>query len=383
MNKYFLRTPVGVKDYTLNTMEKKNKIETTLRELYLNSGYNLVETPTFEYIDVFQNGEMQMPELYKFINNQGEILALRSDLTKSIARVVSTETKNILFPQRFCYVANCFRYPKVYQGRLHEFTQAGVELIGCDGLYADYEIVSLAVKSLDSVLNSYKLHISSTEFFNNYLDDLKVDEKLKEEILFQIQKKNVVKIKQLLNEKEFEIVSLITESIGKIELLKKIKEKIVNQKTMDSLCKLEKLYYLLEKNKLEKNVFFDFSVLSFGTYYTGLTLQGYTKGVGTPILDGGRYDNLIGNFGEKKSAIGFAIDVNEIIDKTYLTYEKELVLLFSKNKENLTSEKGLISLEETLEDAMKYGIINNIKTLVDYDNKKTYVLKEGVYIWQE
>lgn len=380
-----LKTPVGLKDYLLKDMEKKNKIETVLKELFLNSGYNLVETPTLEYADVFTTN-MQDQTLYKLINKDGEVLALRSDVTKAIARVVSTETKDFVFPQRFCYITNTFRYPKAYQGKQHEFTQAGVELIGCNGIYADYEIVSLAVKSLNSVLSDYKLYISSTEFFNNYLDELNIDNKLRGKILEQIKNKNVVKIKELLDKSSYEILSLIIEAIGKKDLLLKIKSIISGKKTLESLEKLEKLYDLLEKNGLEKNVYFDFSILSFGNYYTGITLQGYTKGIGTPILEGGRYDIQIQAEDALKDACGFAINVNDLISKTKLTYERDITLLYSNNKELLFEQVydgSFASLEKSLEDAFKYALSNNIKTVIDIDNNKRYVLKEGEYVCQE
>lgn len=380
-----LKTPVGLKDYLLKDMEKKNKIETVLKELFLNSGYNLVETPTLEYADVF-TANMQEQTLYKLINKDGEVLALRSDVTKAIARVVSTETKDFVFPQRFCYITNTFRYPKAYQGKQHEFTQAGVELVGCNGIYADYEIVSLAVKSLNSVLSDYKLYISSTEFFNNYLDDLNMTKELKNKILEEIKNKNVVKIKQLLDKSSYEILSLIIEAIGKKDLLLKIKSNIKSNKTLETLNKLEKLYDLLEKNGLEKNVYFDFSILSFGNYYTGITLQGYTKGVGTPILEGGRYGILIQPSDNLKDACGFAINVNDLIGKTKLTYERDITLLYSDNKELLIEkvyDGSFASLEKSLDDAFKYALANNIKTVIDIDNNKRYILKDGVYVCQE
>lgn len=385
MNNLNIKTPEGLKDYLLRDMEKKNKIETILKELFLNSGYNLIETPTLEYADVFTTN-MQDISLYKLINKNGEVLSLRSDVTKSIARVASTETKDIIFPQRFCYITNTFRYPKAYQGKQHEFTQAGVELIGASGIYADYEVVSLAVKSLNMVLNDYKIYISSTEFFNNYLDDLNIKNDVKEKILEEIKKKNVVKIKELLDKNSYEILSLIIEAIGKKDLLNKIKSNIKSEKTLKTLYKLEKLYELLEKNGLEKNVYFDFSILSFGNYYTGITLQGYTKGVGTPILEGGRYDNLLSNYGTSKDACGFAINVNDLISKTKLTYEKDITLLYSNNKESLITmvkENSLISLENSLNEAFNYALANNIKTVIDVDNNKKYTLKEGEYLCQE
>lgn len=380
-----LKTPVGLKDYLLKDMEKKNKIETVLKELFLNSGYNLVETPTLEYVDVFTSN-MQDQSLYKLVNKDGEVLALRSDVTKAIARVVSTETKDFVFPQRFCYITNTFRYPKAYQGKQHEFTQAGVELIGANGIYADYEIVSLAVKSLNSVLNDYKLYISSTDFFNNYLDDLNITKETKEKILNEIKNKNVVKIKELLDQNSYKILSLIIEAIGKKDLLLKIKSNVKGEKTLDTLTKLEKVYDLLEKNGLEKNVYFDFSILSFGNYYTGITLQGYTKGIGTPILDGGRYDIQISESDKPKDACGFAINVNDLIGKTKLTYERDITLLFSNDKDKLVEqvyEGSFASLEKSLDEAFNYALANNIKTVIDLDNNKRYVLKDGVYVCQE
>ena len=385
MKSYNYKTPTGLRDYIIKDMEKKNKIETALKDLFLNNGYNLIETPTLEYIDVFTN-DVQNPNLYKLVNKEGEILALRSDMTKSIARVVKTETKDVVFPQRYCYISNIFRYKKAYNGTQHEFTQAGIELVGADDVYADYEMVSLAIKSLGSVLDNFGLYISSTEFFNSYLDELNIKDDIKAKIITEIKNKNVSNLKKILDKNSYEILSLVIEAIGKKELLSTIKSNIKSEKTKKALSRLEKLYDLLEKNNLEKNVYFDFSILSFGEYYTGITIQGYTKGVGTPILEGGRYDNLIKDNNINESACGFGINVNDLIDKTKLTYERNIVMLYSNDKEKAMSKPGsnsFVSLEESLDDAFRYGIANSIKEIVDIDNNKKYILEDGKYICQE
>ena len=384
MKSYNYKTPTGLRDYIIKDMEKKNKIETALKDLFLNNGYNLIETPTLEYIDVFTN-DVQNPNLYKLVNKEGEILALRSDMTKSIARVVKTETKDVVFPQRYCYISNIFRYKKAYNGTQHEFTQAGIELVGADDVYADYEMVSLAIKSLSSVLDNFGLYISSTEFFNSYLDELNIKDDIKAKIIIEIKNKNVSNLKKILDKNSYEILSLVIEAIGKKELLSTIKSNIKSDKTKKALSRLEKLYDLLEKNNLEKNVYFDFSILSFGEYYTGITIQGYTKGVGTPILEGGRYDNLIKDSNINESACGFGINVNDLIDKTKLTYERNIVMLYSNDKEKAMSKPGsnsFVSLEKNLDDAFRYGIANSIKEIADIDNNKKYILEGGKYICQ-
>ena len=384
MKSYNYKTPTGLRDYIIKDMEKKNKIETALKDLFLNNGYNLIETPTLEYIDVFTN-DVQNPNLYKLVNKEGEILALRSDMTKSIARVVKTETKDVVFPQRYCYISNIFRYKKAYNGTQHEFTQAGIELVGADDVYADYEMVSLAIKSLSSVLDNFGLYISFTEFFNSYLDELNIKDDIKAKIITEIKNKNVSNLKKILDKNSYEILSLVIEAIGKKELLSTIKSNIKSEKTKKALSRLEKLYDLLKKNNLEKNVYFDFSILSFGEYYTGITIQGYTKGVGTPVLEGGRYDNLIKDSNINESACGFGINVNDLIDKTKLTYERNIVMLYSNDKEKAMSKSGsnsFVSLEKSLVDAFRYGIANSIKEIVDIDNNKKYILEDGKYICQ-
>lgn len=385
MNIFKYKTPIGFKDYILNDMAKKNKIETSLKELFLNSGYNLIETPTLEYIDVFTDN-VQDTNLYKLINKDGETLSFRNDITKSIKRVVLTETKDLIFPQRFCYISNIFRYQKALLSLQHEFTQAGIELIGTNDLYSDYEVVSLAVKSLDSILDNFNLYISSSEFFNNYLDDLQIQNNIKQEILKEIKHKNVSNIKKILDKHSYEVLSLMIEAIGKKDLLLKIKQNINSEKTLKSLSRLESLYDLLEQNSLEKNVSFDFSILSFGDYYTGITIQGYTKGVGTPILEGGRYDNFINGFDITKPACGFAINVNDLISKTKLNCEKDIKMIYSKDKQKAISNletNSFVSLEDSLESAFEYGLSNNIKQIIDIDNNKKYIISGGKYIWEE
>lgn len=384
MKSYNYKTPIGLRDYIIKDMEKKNKIESALKDLFLSSGYNLIETPTLEYIDVFTN-DIQSPNLYKLINKEGEVLALRSDITKSIARVVLTETKDVVFPQRYCYISNIFRYKRAYIGIQHEFTQAGIELVGADDVYADYEIVSLAIKSLDSLLDNFSLYISSSEFFNTYLDELNIKDDIKAQIINEIKNKNVSNLKKILDKSSYEILSLVIEAIGKKELLNNIKSNIKTEKTKKALLRLEKLYDLLEKNGLEKNVHFDFSILSFGDYYTGITIQGYTKGVGTPILEGGRYDNLISDGNVNKPACGFAININDLINKTKLTYERNVSMIYAKDKEKAMAklaENSFVSLENSLDDAFVYGIANSIKEIIDIDNNKKYILEGGKYICQ-
>lgn len=363
--------PVGVKDYCQQEMEKKEYIQNTMKNLFRKNGYQLIETPTFEYFDMMQDKSTQ---LYNLINRQGEILALRSDMTKSIARVVSTIAKDIPYPQRYSYIANSFRYPKEYLGMLHEFTQAGIEMIGKDTISSDVEVISLAIKSFISIgITDFTVHLSSMELFDIMLDSVNIT--TKEKIYESINKKDIVSLKkQLKNTDYLETVRLLTEAIGDYKLLEEIKAKISDEREIVVLNRLEAIYNELKKEGLEKYILFDFSLLSYGKYYTGIYFQVFTSNIGNAICEGGRYNNLLAKFGNKKPAVGFGVNINDLMKKNILIPKEKKILTKYPNQE------GLIHLydNETFQELSNYGLFYNIDE-IQFENKK-YVLKEGKYV---
>ena len=129
-----LHTPEGVRDIYNVECGKKLALESRLKKVFHLYGYHDIQTPTIEYFDVFREeiGTTPANDLYKFFDREGNILALRPDITPSIARAVATlfETEN--FPIRLCYAGNTFINHSSYQGRLKESTQMGAEMIGLD-----------------------------------------------------------------------------------------------------------------------------------------------------------------------------------------------------------------------------------------------------------
>ena len=137
-----------------------------------NYGYHAIQTPTFEYFDVFgkEVGTIPSKELYKFFDREGNTLVLRPDITPSIARMATTLYDTEKMPIRLCYKGNTFINHSSYRGRLHETTQAGAELIGLDSVEADAEMVAMAVESLKEVgLGDFQIHIGNVEFFESFI----------------------------------------------------------------------------------------------------------------------------------------------------------------------------------------------------------------------
>ena len=128
-----LYTPVGVRDILFNECDIKRYVSHEIGEVFRSFGYQQVETPTFEYMEVFSDeklGATKQKEMYRFFDRDGSILALRTDMTPPIARIVATCFEKKHLPMRFSYFGNVFRYNEEYQGKQREFYQAGIELLG-------------------------------------------------------------------------------------------------------------------------------------------------------------------------------------------------------------------------------------------------------------
>ena len=169
-----LHTPEGVKDYLPSECILKTKIENNVSKVFKSFGYVPVKSPTFEYSDVFDNkGSVSDQNLYRFVDRDGSILTLRSDMTPAIARIVATTYSDKKMPIRLSYIENLFRHTVNYQGKLNEFTQAGVELIGAHSISADVEVLVMAIKAiLSSGVKNFKIDLGHSNFLKGVLEEM-------------------------------------------------------------------------------------------------------------------------------------------------------------------------------------------------------------------
>lgn len=388
MKNFALHIPEGVKDYIGQEAALKEKIEQHIKKIFRTNSYYVVDTPTFEYLDVFTLGEesFQQPSLYHLVNRQGELMALRSDMTRSIARVVGTQKIEATLPQRFSYLANSFRYPERYQGKLHEFTQAGIELIGNKSLEADAEVIRVAINCLKEVgVNDFTVHIGSSQFLRYVLDDLLLDQQVKKEVYCAIEKKDAVKVKALLKgvKIEADLLEVLMEMLqcsGKISLLKNVKAKIRSREAQQVLEEMERLYELLEDYGVNECIIFDFSLMGYGQYYTGMMFQIFMLGAGSALVEGGRYDQLLEKFGKDLPAVGFGMSINLLLQCLIKQkglaerQEKRLLVVCTPKTRKVCQEvsnhlrsRGEIvenSLCKSLEESKQYALQNSMAKLL-------------------
>lgn len=386
MKNYKLHTSEGYKDTFGNEMLIKKEIEHRILNEFKHFGYELIKTPTVEYIDVYSSNGMQKPDLYSLINRQGEVLALCNDMTSSIARYVCS---NHLDGQlKYCYTADVFRYPRLYQGKKHQFLQGGIELIGADGLESDLEPMFLAYKCLNSCgAKNFTIHIGSAKFFNMLLDDFNISTDLKNQINDSIQNKDYVSLNNILHNnleksKADFIVDLMLRG-GKLKYIDNLITELKDTNSCKELCYLKEVYLTLKDLGVE-NIIFDFSIYSYAGYYTGLVFAVYIDGISKALIEGGRCDDLFKTFGTDLKNIGFGLDVdalslyvleNNLIDlqnKKYLAYccDKESFGLASKNNNELRA-KGIIVNHLSFssnEDALAYAKANGYEMVLEYKN---------------
>ena len=347
MKQQNLHTPDGVRDIYSAEYRKKNELENKLQKVFGLYGYHNVQTPMFEYFDVFgkEVGTIPSKELYKFFDREGNTLVLRPDITPSIARMATTLYDTEKLPIRLCYKGNTFINHSSYRGRLHETTQAGVELIGLDSVEADAEMVAMAVESLKEVgLGDFQIHIGNVEFFESFIAETGLDKERELKLREFISNRNYFGVEELLqsantNETTKAAFQVLPELIGGVEILREAKKYALNFRTIEALKRLEALYELLTAYGVEKYVTFDLSMSGTYGYYTGIIFRGYTYGTGDAIVKGGRYDHLLEKFGKASPSIGFVIVVDELLNafarqKLPIPYKnKNTFILYDANRQ--------------------------------------------------
>lgn len=398
MKNYKLQISEGVKDYLGTELEIKEEIENRLKHLFKSYGYEMVKTPTFEYVDVFTQNGVQKPSLYSLINRQGELLALRNDMTSSIARIVASKDRSDIVPKKYSYISNTFRYPRLYQGKSHEFTQAGIEIIGISSIKAEIECIKLAYEALNRInITKFTIHIGSGLFINELFKDFGFDDSKINNLLNIIQNKDYVMLKNTLvsyelEDKKIGLVIRIMRNAGKLNFLQSIIDELYGYSSSKILEGLKELYDSLLKLGLENRVVFDFSISSYVNYYTGVVFQVFAEGIGRAVISGGRCDNLLATFGRDLPAIGFGLDIDaaldyvvannliEVKDVRYLSFSDISSHDFAlKNNEELRN-KGIIvevSMLDTLDETITYAKEKGAVKVLNYENNKLTEIKLG------
>lgn len=344
--KRLLHTPEGVRDIYNVECGKKLAIESRIKKIFHLYGYHDIQTPTFEYFDVFRKeiGTTPAKELYRFFDKEGNTLALRPDITPSVARVAATLFEEETLPIRLCYTGNTFVNHSNYQGRLREVTQMGAELINDDSVEADAEMLALSIETMLSIgVKEFQLTVGNVDFLNSLFEDAVLDDEAKERVMELVNNRNFFGVEEFLEQTHLlrstkEAFSALNGLVGGVEVLERARDIAPNATGIMAIKRLEKIYQILEMYGVEKYVTFDLGMTGIHGYYTGIIFRGYTYGTGDAIIKGGRYDHLIEKFGKQSPSIGFVIVVDELMNammrqKLRVLYtRKNTIVLYEENR---------------------------------------------------
>ena len=322
MKRDLLHTPEGVRDIYNGECARKSVIQERLHDVCLKYGYNDIQTPTIEFFDVFskERGSVPSNEMFKLFDRYGNTLVLRPDMTPSIVRTAAKYYADNLLPVKLCYAGNTFiNVSKYYQGKLKENTMVGAELIGDSSIDADFEIISMVIDCMKNAgLTEFQVEIGNVSYFKGLLDEAGISGDDEENLVSLIQEKNFLGVEELLESLNIDkhiadVLLALPQLFGSVEVLEKAKALTDNKECLAAIDRLYALYNLCRITGADKYVSFDLGELSNHAYYTGIVFHAYTFGTGEPVIGGGRYDKLLGQFGCDKASIGFSLIVDRLM----------------------------------------------------------------------
>lgn len=315
--------PRGVADLVGGPALARRQAEATLRALSRAWAYVEVIPPTFEYAETLASeaGAQLAEELYRFIDRDGSALALRPDLTIPTARLAGSKLFDQPLPQRFFYAGPAFRYEEPRAGRQREFWQAGIELIGAGSADADAEVLTFAVQALAALdLPVVHFTLGHLGYFHGLVQHLGLELEAIQTLHSALDRKSQDDLAafvgglHLTGDDQASVLGLLqlsgeqgTGVLGRARALAR------NDTMARAVDRLRAVEARLDHHGVKEHFAIDLADVRGMDYYTGITFKAYTPQIGFSVVNGGRYDNLIGHFGPPQPAVGCAFYLDRIL----------------------------------------------------------------------
>ena len=310
--------PPGTRDVLPEEMRELRRLQAALLEVFEGRGYGEVATPALEYDEVLRRGGGRAHDAaYRFFDGGGELLALRSEMTVPIARLVATRYEQVEPPHRFCYFAGAYRAVSPQRGEMREFTQAGVELIGAPDADGTGEVIEVLQEALDAAgLGSAVIGLGDADLYRDLVEEYGLDGKARAAVLERLGAHDLVGLEGELESagvsgEQIETCLAISQLRGGAEVLGRARGYDTPAVTR-AADRLDAIYRGLAQREGGYRVQFDFGLMRDLAYYNGAILEVYDPAVGHVLGGGGRYDGLMDRFGLELSAAGFALNLERV-----------------------------------------------------------------------
>ena len=309
--------PPGSRDVLPEEMRELRRLNRALIEVFEARGYGEVATPTIEYEEVMARGDGRASGAYRFFDESGEMLALRSDMTVPIARLVASRFAEAEMPLRLCYLASTYRAVTPQRGQLREVVQAGVELIGAPGAAGTAEVIEVLEAALDAAgLDRAVIGLGDSDLYRQLLTEYGVEGEARESLLAKLARHDLVGLEAELEEAgigEERVATCVALSQlrGGAEVLDRARE-LGGTAVERAVAGLGETYEALDRVGAADRVRIDMGLLRDLGYYSGAILEVYDPALGYVLGGGGRYDRLMRNFGLDLPAAGFGLYLERV-----------------------------------------------------------------------
>jgi ATP phosphoribosyltransferase regulatory subunit len=310
--------PPGTRDVLPDEMRELRKLKAALIEVFEARGYGEVATPAIEYDEVMAQGDGRAARSsYRLFDESGELLALRSDMTVPIARLVASRYANSEPPHRLCYLASAYRAVRPQRGQMREVEQAGVELIGAPAEKGTVEVIEVLEAALGAAgLGRAVIGLGDADLFRQLLEELGVGEEARESVLASLATHDLVGLEQKLLEagidsEQAAACVALSQLRGGREVLEQARG-LAGSAVERATARLSETYDELDRRGAADRVQIDLGLLRDLGYYSGAILEVYDPAVGHVLGGGGRYDGLMKRFGLDLSAAGFGLSLERV-----------------------------------------------------------------------
>ncbi|MEP7338968.1 MAG: ATP phosphoribosyltransferase regulatory subunit [Acidobacteriota bacterium] len=317
------KIPAGVQYFFDDEVRLRRSVEARAMRIFAGWSYDEIILPMFDYHDLFARGmgAEKAEATYRFVDRDGALLALRPELTSLVARTVATRFLKRERPIRLSYSGEVFRYDEPTERAAREFHQLGIEHIGEPDMVADVEVLLVAAELLASLdLGDFRIALSHVDFFNGVAEYLELDDAGRSELRQLVDCRNSLALAEFLQtvaphleESRRDDFCRLTQIAGKEDVLARARGVLTNEKSRAAVEHLAQIYSTLDALGLGESFDIDLGDTGGQEYYTGLVFKVFVPDLGVEVGSGGRYDNLIANFGKPEPAVGFSFALDGLV----------------------------------------------------------------------
>lgn len=317
----------GTRDFYPREMKLRNWFFGVMRRVLETAAFEEYNGPMLESLELYaakSGEEIATKQTYNFTDRGDRRLALRPEMTPTVARMVAARMNDLVFPLKWFSIPNMYRYEAPQRGRLREFWQLNVDIFGCDTYEADLDCISSAIeimRAFGADETMFTVHINNRRFFNDVIAAIAgTDGEGAKAVSKVIDRKN--KVPREVYERDLTALGLQPEQIARIDALYGMTVEEATALCPDSVgsAELINLFSMLKKAGLDRYCVFDFGIIRGLDYYTGTVFEVFDNAPenNRAMFGGGRYDNLVGLFVKNAKVSGVGYGMGDVTLENFL-----------------------------------------------------------------